>query len=203
MSIANLTLDTRASPRGMPMTRDVLRRLQEDVDRLTMQLPGLHALAQTDGVSGDPESPTVLAAGDLHLASRRLAILRRVIAESDVVEPDDRIVVGSRVTVRHADGESESYELVAPGEADARVGRISPDSPLGAALLGRRADDVTYMDAPAGRMQLTITSVTTPTSALEVPVTLDSPPALSDVVHEKSLQSCPASDAPSWTGVTI
>ena len=52
------------------------------------QLPRLQALAQTDGVSGDPESPTVLAAGDLHLASRRLETLRRVIADSHIVEPD-------------------------------------------------------------------------------------------------------------------
>jgi transcription elongation factor GreA len=203
MSIADLTLDTRASPRGIPMTRDVLRRLQEDVERLSEQLPRLQALAQTDGVSGDPESPTIMAAGDLHLASRRLETLRRVIADSHIVEPDGRIVLGSRVTVRHSDGESETYELVAPGEADARVGRISPESPLGAALLGRRAEDVTLMDAPGGRVQLTIMSVTAPTPALQVPVTFEGHPAPRDIVHEQSVQSFPASDAPSWTGVTI
>jgi transcription elongation factor GreA len=150
MSIANPILEARSWPRAIPMTRDVLRRLQGDAERLVEQLPRLQMLAQENGVSGDPDSPTIMAAGDLHLAARRLETLRRVIADGLVVEPDGRIVVGSRIGVRHADGESETYDLVAPGETDARLGRISPDSPLGAALLGRRADDVTHMDAPCG-----------------------------------------------------
>jgi transcription elongation GreA/GreB family factor len=159
MSIANLNLETRTPIRGIPMTAAVFRRLQENASELVAQLPRLQALAQEHGVSGDPETPTVLAAGDLHVASRKLQMLRRVMADSHLVEPDSQVVVGSRVTVRHADGEEETYEMVAPGEADARSGRISPDSPLGAALLGRRADEVTHMDAPAGRVQLTVTRV--------------------------------------------
>src|SRR4051794_1886327 len=97
MSTTNTIVDTRASPRAMPMTRDVLRRLESDVERLVDELPALQMQAREHGVSGDAKSPTVLAAGDLHLASRRLETLRRVIAEAHVVEPDGRIVIGSRV----------------------------------------------------------------------------------------------------------
>jgi transcription elongation GreA/GreB family factor len=159
MSIANLTVEMPTNARGIPVTAEVLRRLQACADELAGQLPRLQAVAQEDGVSGDPDTPTVLAAGDLHIASRRLEMLRRFIAECQLVEPEGQVVVGSRITVRHADGEEEVYELVAPGETDARSGRISPDSPLGAALLGRRADEVTYVDAPGGRMSLTVTAV--------------------------------------------
>ena len=159
MSIANLNLETRSATRGVPMTAAVFRRLRANASDLLAQLPRLQALAQEHGVSGDPESPTVLAAGDLHVASRKLEMLRRVMADSHVVVPDGQVVVGSQVTVRHADGEEETYEMVAPGEADARSGRISPDSPLGAALLGRRAGEVTHMQAPGGRVQLTVAGV--------------------------------------------
>jgi transcription elongation factor GreA len=203
MSITNQTLDNRASVRAIPMTRDMLRRLEEDAQRLVGELPVLLAQAREHGVSGDPESPTVLAAADLHLASRRLEALRRVIADAHIVEPDGRAVIGSRVTVRHADGGSETYELVAPGEADTRLGRITPDSPLGAALLWRREDDVTYMEAPAGPVELAITSVIAPAAANEVPATAAGTEAPRDIVYEQSVQSFPASDAPSWVGASI
>ena len=159
MQLEDTTIKTPLRTRGIPMTADVLRRLEAEAHRLTSHLPQLQAVAQEDGVSGDPEAPTVLAAGDLHLATRRLETLRRVITEGYVVEPDGRAIVGSRITVRHADGEQETYELVAPGETEVRLGRISPDSPLGAAMLGRRAGNVASMNTPAGPLEFTVIDV--------------------------------------------
>ena len=159
MHVEDTTTNTPLRTRGIPMIADVLRRLEAEAERLTGHLPRLQAAAQEDGVSGDREAPTVLAAGDLHLAARRLETLRRVMAEGYVVEPDGRAIVGSRVTVRHADGEQETYELVAPGETEVRLGRISPDSPLGAALLGRRAGEVASMHTPAGPLEFTVVDV--------------------------------------------
>jgi transcription elongation factor GreA len=159
MYVESTPINTPLRTRGIPMTADVLRRLETEAERLLNHLPRLQAVAQEDGISGDPEAPTVLAAGDLHLASRRLESLRRVLADGYVVEPDGRAVVGSRVVVRHADGERETYELVAPGETEVRLGRISPDSPIGSAMLGCRAGDVGRMNTPDGPLEFTVVEV--------------------------------------------
>jgi transcription elongation GreA/GreB family factor len=159
MYAENTTLISPVQTRGIPMTADVLRRLETEADRLLRHMPRLQAVAQQEGVSGDRATPTVLAAGDLHLAARRLESLRRVLADGYVVQPDGRAIVGSRVTVRHADGKQETYELVAPGETEVRLGRISPDSPLGSAMLGRRAGEVASMTTPAGSLKFTVVDV--------------------------------------------
>ena len=76
MQIQYQTRDDQLSPHGTPMTAEVLRRLEAEADRLAIDIPLLGALARRDGVTGDPEAPTILAAGDLHLASRRLEVLQ-------------------------------------------------------------------------------------------------------------------------------
>jgi transcription elongation GreA/GreB family factor len=161
-NLMELEHSTHATPlreRGIPMTTEVLRRLETEASRLVGHLPTLQASAQEDSVSGDRETPTVLAAGDLHLAASRLASIRRVMGEGYIVEPDGRAIVGSRVTVCYGDGAQDTYELVAPGESDVRNYRISTDSPLGAALLGRRADDIANMHTPSGLQEFTVVDV--------------------------------------------
>ena len=42
------------------------------------------------------------------------------------------------------------YQIVGPYEADAKVGRISYNSPLGKALIGRKVDDEIEVTVPSG-----------------------------------------------------
>jgi transcription elongation factor GreA len=68
---------------------------------------------------------------------------------------------GSRVRVRDADGEEE-YTLVKRGEADPTQGRISTESPVGRALLGRRPGDEVEVQTPGGVRVLTIVELAAP-----------------------------------------
>src|SRR5437763_16540579 len=83
MQLEDTTINTPLRTRGIPMSVDVLRRLEAEAERLISHLPRLQAVAREDGDSGDRAAPTVLAAGDLHLAPRRLETLRRVMGEGD------------------------------------------------------------------------------------------------------------------------
>ncbi len=59
------------------------------------------------------------------------------------------IGIGSRVCVRDSDGDA-AFCIVEPGEADIAHERVSADSPLGRALLGRRVGDEVRFRAPGG-----------------------------------------------------
>jgi transcription elongation factor GreA len=77
------------------------------------------------------------------------------------VDSSDLVVrVGSLVRVRDEDGDDE-FLVVAPEEADATVDRISAESPLGRALLGRRVGERVRFRAPGGVAGVTVVGVGT------------------------------------------
>ena len=90
------------------------------------------------------------------------AISRRCIADIEdrlsramVIDPTtlsgDKVVFGATVTLLDEEDKKVRYQLVGQTEADARVGRISYNSPLGRALIGRqKGDEVECLD-PGGR----------------------------------------------------
>lgn len=67
---------------------------------------------------------------------------------------------GSRVTIRRAAGGApRSYTLVLPMAGDPRSGLLAVDSPLGAAILGRRPGDEIIVDGPAGAQTVVVEEV--------------------------------------------
>lgn len=76
--------------------------------------------------------------------------------------PRDRVGLGSRVTVRDVDtGEEEVWELVIPEAMDVDAGHISVSSPLGRALLNRKAEETVTVDLPRTTRRLSIEKVVT------------------------------------------
>lgn len=96
------------------------------------------------------------------LLERRIAILRDRLNHAEIVESGDADVVsiGSRVVVEDEAGKRFEVELSALGGA----GTVSPQSPLGSAILGKRAGDQVDVQAPRGPWQASIVSVSSPGS---------------------------------------
>ncbi|MGQ9584328.1 MAG: transcription elongation factor GreA [Anaerolineae bacterium] len=92
----------------------------------------------------------------------RIKTLEALLKSATVVQEDDRqsdgtITFGSRVTVVAQDDEGpETYQVVGSAEADPMGGKISVESPLGKALLGRKEGDQVVVDTPAGPMRFRI-----------------------------------------------
>jgi transcription elongation GreA/GreB family factor len=68
------------------------------------------------------------------------------------------IRIGSRVRVRDGDGDAE-FSVVGPEDADAVAERVSSESPLGKALLGRRPGERVRFRGPAGELAVTVLGV--------------------------------------------
>ena len=72
----------------------------------------------------------------------------RVIDESEL--SDDVVRVGSHVTIKDEDGEVEEYDIVGSTEADPMNGKISDESPVGAALIGHQTGEHVEIVLPNG-----------------------------------------------------
>jgi transcription elongation factor GreA len=94
---------------------------------------------------------------------KRIAELEERLQQARVVErrpAGGAVGIGARVRVRDCDaGRTEEYEIVGSGEGDPAAGRISSESPVGSALLDRRAGDVVDVETPAGIRRLEILEV--------------------------------------------
>ena len=94
------------------------------------------------------------------LALRELEQLKYVLETAgnvyDIPEDPDIVQVGDWVTIRLDDGEEVRHLIVHPAEAGLDTNRISSDSPLATAILGKRVGDVVTIEAPRGAYEATI-----------------------------------------------
>ncbi|MBI4313075.1 MAG: transcription elongation factor GreA [Chloroflexi bacterium] len=71
----------------------------------------------------------------------------------------DKIEVGSVVVVTTPQGRTQTFTIVGRAEADPSQGRISNESPVGRALLGRRAGEQAEVETPSGKIKLSIVKI--------------------------------------------
>jgi transcription elongation factor GreB len=94
---------------------------------------------------------------------RRIRFLSKRLDELTVVRPEPgragRAWFGARVTVEDEEGKRATYQIVGPDESDPAEGRISLESPLGRALLGREEGDEVVVERPRGRVTLAVVAV--------------------------------------------
>jgi len=101
---------------------------------------------------------------DQAMIEKRIQELEGMLRNVSILEADHSadgsgvIRVGSVVTVDF-DGEDEEYTIVGAIEAKPSEGKISNESPIGRALMGRKAGDRTVVETPGGRTSLTIKAV--------------------------------------------
>ena len=84
----------------------------------------------------------------------QIADIEDRVTRAQIIDPaslsGDRIVFGATVTVLDDEEKPQRYQIVGQTEADARNGRISYDSPLGRALIGKQVGEEVEVTVPSG-----------------------------------------------------
>lgn len=95
---------------------------------------------------------------------KRIAELENTLATSSIIDEKDidtsKAYLLSTVTILNKKMNKETkYILVSKDEADFKLGKISVDSPIGKAILGREVGDEFTVDVPAGKLELKIKNI--------------------------------------------
>jgi transcription elongation factor GreA len=107
---------------------------------------------------------------DYHKAKEDQAFLEGRIKELEYILQNAKIIeekvgkrtmveVGASVTIQEGELPPETYQVVGAKEADPRNGRISNESPIGRAILGKKEGEEVVAQTPAGPIHLTIIQI--------------------------------------------
>jgi len=91
----------------------------------------------------------------------RIAELEFMLKESEVVafnKSSDMAQMGSKIKVKFNGSEME-FQIVGSNEASPGQGKISNESPLGKAFIGKKKDETIEVDVPSGKMKYKILEV--------------------------------------------
>lgn len=140
----------------LPMLAEGQRMLNDDLSRLRAERPQIIDAIEEARAHGDLSENA-----EYHAAKERQGQIEAMIADiedklsrAQVIDPTelsgDKVVFGATVTLLDEDENPITYQLVGQTEADAKTGRISYNSPLGRALIGRQVDDEVEVTVPSG-----------------------------------------------------
>lgn len=148
------------------LTREGLEKLKAELEHLqTVRRPQvaeqIHRAKELGGTVDNAEYDD--AKNEQAFVEGRILTLEKMIQNAVIIEEDKsatgRVSMGTTVVVRGQDGENERYTVVGSAEADPSKNRISNESPVGSALLGKRAGDKVKVETPAGTIKLVVVEV--------------------------------------------
>jgi transcription elongation factor GreA len=145
-----------ASVEKLPMLAEGYERLIAELKALREERPRIVDSIEEARAHGDLSENA-----EYHAAKERqgqvemmISDLEDKVSRSQIVDPtslsSDKVIFGATVSLLDDDDKPVKYQIVGPYEADAKIGRISYNSPLGKALIGRRAGEEVEVTVPAG-----------------------------------------------------
>ena len=146
------------------LTQDGFQRLKQELDHLVhVRRKEIAERIQEAKELGDlsENAEYQSAREEQGVNEGRIEELEAVLRNAVLIEDDQKattVQVGSSIVVRF-NGKQQSLQIVGSNEADPMEGRISNASPLGQALLNKKAGDLVEVKAPKGMLTYEIVSI--------------------------------------------
>lgn len=150
------------------LTKEGLGQLKKELGELTrIKRPDILVRVSQARDMGDlsENAEYVAAKEELSFVDGRISELEELISQANVIHERSSkgsakvgIKLGSTVTLK-TNGKHEIFTVVGEWEADPRVRKISHESPLGKALIGKKVGETVEVNAPAGKILYTIISL--------------------------------------------
>lgn len=153
--------------KNYPMTAEGKLKLEAELDELkTVRRPEVIERIKIARSFGDlsENSEYESAKDEQSSLESRIVQVETMLRYAEIIDSDavakDEIAVGKTVTfLEDGEDDEESYQIVGAAEADPFAGKISNESPIGQALIGKHVGDVVAIDTPGGQMNVKIVNV--------------------------------------------
>ncbi len=150
--------------RSVRLTAEGVERLKVELEEVRARRQELYRTVQdanTNNEASDSGEYEEIK-DDLVYAEARVRELENILENAEIIQrgsPDGIIALGSHITVKADDGETENWAIVSREEASIHDGDISIDSPVGQALVGSRQGDKVTVITPGGTVQYEVIAV--------------------------------------------
>lgn len=154
--------------KAQPITKDGLAKVEEELRYLeSVRRPEvsekIRAAKELQSTPNDAEYED--AKNEQAMVEGRIQQLQSLITNAEIIDEagahrSKMVMLGSTVKVKSSDGnKSQEYTIVGPAEAEPREGKISNESPVGRALIGKKLNDEVQVNVPKGIVTLKITKI--------------------------------------------
>jgi len=144
------------------LTKEGFQKLQEELDHLRT----VKRQEVADRLHEAMEGGELIENAEYEAAKNEQAFVEGRIQELDILLATARVIeengksdviqVGSTVTIHEEGNPTETFIIVGAAEANPREGKISNESPIGKAILGRKPGETVQVDAPGGHFKVKI-----------------------------------------------
>lgn len=150
-----------------PLTKDGLAKVEGELRHLETvrrrevadKIHQAKELASTQNNAEYEDAKNEQAMVEGRILQLQSLLQNATIIDQDSAHKSKSVILGSNVKMKTADGKAVEYTIVGPAEADPRDGKISNESPVGRALLGKKLNDEVQVNAPKGIVTYKITKI--------------------------------------------